>query len=483
LQLTEAVVVAGVAAVPALLVSVGLTSLFHGRILPGLNAVEQIQIDWRVLGFTAAIALAAGGLSGLIPAVVGLRSDLVRRLRAGAASMSRGGGRVRDTLATVQLALSFALLVGTLLLAGTLRNLRSIDVGFDAEDVTAFTIRPVWSGYTREESQTLIREALAHIRSIPGVEEAGLSSHAPFSTSIGSRVRREGAAQGDSGIAATDVWVSPTYFRTMGIRLLVGRTFRDDEIFRSLVGEGERGVILTESLATRLFGDPDPIGQRVSTQLPGGPVWVVGIAEDSRWASLVHEGAGPILYHPLPSIAADGAAFLVRSKIPPGDLRRAVEDAMATLAPSVPVFDVAGLRQKIEHSLSEERLLAKMLTVFAVLAVVLAAVGLYAVIAFSVAERTRELGIRIALGARPEQILGMVVRGGVLLGSIGVVAGVAAAVALSRLIENRLYGLTPLEPGIYLAAAMPLFGLVVIASLLPARAATRVDPMVALRAE
>lgn len=481
-QLTESLIVGLLAGVVAVPVVVGLVGLLRGPLLPGLNMVDRIRIDWRVVGFTGVVAVTASVLAGVAPAVGVLRADVLARLRARTGSVSAARGRIRGVLAAFQLSLSLSLLIVAFLLIGTLRNLRSIDVGFDADRVATFSILPMLSGFTRDQSQTLLRAALARVRSLPGVEEAALAAHVPFTYSLGTRVKIEGSGPDDAGIAATDVWVSATYFRTMGIPLRAGRSFRDAELFAFPSGSMERVAILTETLARRLFGPSNPIGRLITAPPPGPPYRVIGLAGDSRWATLTDEGAGPLLYRPLP-VFAEGGAILVRSPLPFHDLQVLVSEAIAALAPAVPVFDAAGLNDKIARFLSEERLLAQVLTAFTLLGVILAGIGLYGVVAFSVAERTRELGIRMAIGARPGQILGMVLTRAAGLGGIGIAGGVAAAIGLSRLVANRLYGISPLEPVIYVAAATLLLLVVLVASVRPARAATRVDPMIALRAE
>jgi predicted permease len=484
LQLTEALVLASLAAVPAVLLAVWLTGLFRGNVMPGLGAIEHIQLDWRVLAFTGAIALVTGIVSGLAPALASLRTDTVTNLKAGAAGVSRGAGWARGALATCQLAMSLSLLVVTFLLVGTVRNLHAVDVGFDADSVTTFAINPSLSGYSRGASLTVLQQSLQRIKSIPGVETVALSPAAPFMDVPIGRARVGDAAPTDSGIPATSMWVSADYFRALGIPLLGGRTFQENETFGPFMRVEHPVAILSRTLARRLFGNVNPVGRTVAAAFTGPPARVVGVVDDSRWGSLVDEGLGPMQYYPIPNVVAStGAVMLVRSSLPVSALRTAVQHTVSEVAPSVPIFDSMRLRQRVDNSMSEERLLARLLTAFTLLAVLLAIVGLYAVIAFAVAERTRELGIRIALGARSAQILTMIVRRGALLGGIGVVAGLAGAAGLSRLVESQLFGMSALEPGVYALAAALLLALVVVASIIPARHATRVDPVTALRSE
>lgn len=484
LQLAESLVLSFIAAIPAVLIALWLTSLFRGKVMPGLGEIDTIGIDWRVLAFAGLIALMTGFVSGLVPAVAALRADAAVDIKAGAAGVSRRSGSLRALLASGQLALALSLLVTAFLLVGTVRNLRAVDVGFDADSVTSFTINPMLSGYSRDASLGVIRESLRRIQAIPGVDEAALSPVAPFMSTVIGRAKTGEAAPNDTGIAATSAWVSAEYFRALGIPLLEGRTFDESEEFFSIGKPRQPVAIVSRTLARRLFGDTDPLGRTVAPAFGGPPARVIGVVDDSRWGSLVDEGLGPMQYYPIPdAVVVSGATFIVRSSLAPSTLRAAVQRAVNESAPSVPLFDAMRLRQRVDQTMSEQRLLAQLLGSFSLLAVVLATVGLYSVIAFSVAERTKELGIRMALGARSEQILAMVVRRGALLGACGVAFGIAGALALSRLVSSQLFGVSSAEPLIYSLSAVLLFALVLIASLIPARQATRLDPVAALRTE
>lgn len=484
LQLVESLTLSFLASIPAVLLALWLTGLFRGNVMPGLGAIEEIHVDWRVLVFTGMVALVTGVVSGLGPAIAALRADTIAGIKAGAGGVSRRGGLLREVLSMGQLALSLSLMVTAFLLVRTVHNLRAVDVGFDADSVTTFTINPALSGYSRDASLSVIRESLRRVRAIPGVEEAAISPVAPFMPTVGGRAKVGNAAQSDTGIAATSAWVSAEYFRALGIPLLTGRAFEESEEFFSMGKRTLPVAILSRTLARRLFGNADPVGRTVATAFPGPPARVIGVVADSRWGSLVSEGLGPMQYYPIPDLVVmSGATFIVRSSLPPSVLHAAVQRAVNEVAPSTPLFDVMRLRQRIDQTMTEQRLLARLLSAFGLLAVLLATVGLYSVIAFSVTERTKELGIRIALGARSEQILTMVVRRGALLGVGGVAMGVAGALMLSRLVTSQLFGVSALEPSIYIFSAVLLLGLVFIASLIPARQATRLDPVSALRVE
>lgn len=488
-QLIEALVIAGTAGVAGLVVGMWITDLLRGLSLPGMQSllaqygdIGEVRPDWRLLVFGLSIALIAGAMVGLVPAIASARVDPMSGLKGTADRGSVRAGRLHDALGAFQVAVSVTLLVGALLLVGTLRNLSRIPIGFEADRVTAFAIWPPYSGYSRERSHTLLSDVLSRVRSIPGVEDAGFTAYPPFTISIGAEPLVAGVVRSDHGVPATSAWVSSGYFRAMGIPLLAGRDFRDDEMFVRVTPNAEGVAILSASHAASLFGTTDAVGRLVSGGNPRGTYRVVGVAQDARWESLTTERWGAPFYQPPPRVV-EGGTLLVRSGLGTGPLQAAVQREISALAPSVPVFDVERMSDKVARSVSVQRLLGKVLSTFALLAVTLAGVGLYAVVAFSVAGRTREFGIRIALGAPAKQVLGMVLGQGARLAGVGLAVGLGGAAALSRLVASQLYGLRALELGVYAAASLLVLSLLFLATVIPARRATRVDPMLALRAE
>ncbi len=487
-QIIESFLVSALAGILGLMLSVWLTSLFHGIALPGSNPmagnqdIGQVRLDWRVIGFTEIVAVLTGLGLGALAGIVSFPHQLYEGLRAPNATASAGRGRIRGTLVVGQLAVSVALLVTTLLLVASVRNLARIPVGFDAERVTAFAMWPAYSGYSRDQSHALLSDAVSQVRSIQGVEQASLTAYTPFSVSIRDGVQQRGAEASDPLVPTVSAWVGPGYFQVMGITLLGGRGFTDDEVFLS-ARPGSEGVgIISASQAIKLFGTIEVVGRVVQNQRGDAAYRIIGVVQDSRWGGLLAGSEASPFYQPLPAFA-EGGSILVRSDLPTRELRRAVERAVAVVAPSVPVFDVERLTDKVTRSVSEPRLLAKAALSFTLLAVVLAGVGLYVVMAFAVAERTREMGIRIAMGAQAGQIVAMVVGKALRLGSVALAAGLAGALGLSRLVASRLYGVSALDPAAYGLAAAVLLVLVLIASAVPARRATKADPIAALRAE
>jgi ABC-type antimicrobial peptide transport system permease subunit len=279
--------------------------------------------------------------------------------------------------------------------------------------------------------------------------------------------------------------VTPDYFRTMGIQLLGGRVFTQGEVFTA---GGDYPVVLNEALAARLFGEVSPLGRELRTRRRSDGLVetfrVVGVVRNTRLLSLRAED-GMMLYLPLARIPSSlgSVVLLVKSPGAQAAVTAAVREVAAGLDSSLPLYGVEGLSERVEASLSEERLFARTLALLAIVAVVLAAVGLYGLVAFGVAERTREFGIRIALGADQRRILRLVMRQARVLAGLGVGVGLAGAVGLGRIVESRLFGVEPVNVIVYVSAAVALGLVALVASYLPARAATLVDPVVALKYE
>jgi ABC-type antimicrobial peptide transport system permease subunit len=291
----------------------------------------------------------------------------------------------------------------------------------------------------------------------------------------------------DSAIHATHMWVSPTYFSTLGISLLAGRLFTGADM-KPLEPGSVGAAVISESLARRLFGQHEALGHRVTTGAGMAAAQlsyrVVGIVRDSKWNTLVGEDdSGPLFYRPLADDGMRSTLTVVTRSRQPRATQRAVEQALAEVAPTVPVYLSTTLAAQVDGHLSNQRLFAIAASSCTVLALLLAGIGLYALISFSVVEQRKEIGIRIALGARAQRILGLVIRQGAQLGGIGLVLGLAGAATASRFIASRLYGVRSFEPTVYVLGGVLLLALVLLASFVPARAATKVDPMLALKSE
>jgi predicted permease len=453
----------------------------------GLPRLDEISLDARSLGFGVAVALLSGLLFGLIPALKYAGSRISPALRGGARGLtqSRERNRVRNTLVVGQVALALVLLIGSSLMIRTFQALRSVDPGFSGpEHLQTFrvTIPRTISGEPEKVVRTQ-NEILDKVRAVPGVTAAAFASNLPMDGSepMWDSITPEGEseAEGERGPMRSFVYISPGYFRAAGTRLAAGRDLTWSDIY------GQRPyVMVSANLAREVWGSPsNAIGKRIR-----GRPWleVIGVVEDVR-SNGVHDPAPATVYWSMMQAYFGGpqtAAFLVRSNragTAPfvDEIRKAVWSVNAGLPPA----DVQTMETMYEHSMASTSFTLVMLAIAGVMALALGVIGIYGVIAYTVAQRRREVGIRMALGAAPGVVTRMFVRYGLVLSALGTVAGIAAAAGLSRLMSSILFGVTPLDPMTYTAVPVVLVGAAMLASYLPARRATAVDPVRDLRAE
>jgi predicted permease len=470
----------------ALLAAFGLLRFFTGTPVNGMVAVKEIQLDWRALGFATALSLLAALLLGLLPAFWERRIDVLSELKRSGTRSVTAAPRFRRALSVVQLGMSVALLVTALLFLGTLRNLRHVEIGFDPKAVTAFWFLPRNAGYGPDSTLSLFRRIVPAVRAIPGVEEVAVSNFRPFmGFTLQGPFFPDGVVARDTLRANTFI-VSGTYFRTLGIPLLAGRTFTDaEDAVPPISGKGV--VVISERAAQRFFGTVNVIGRSLVPPGPLSPVSkakeyeVIGVVRDTKADDLTRDDQDPTVYRPL-NEAGSTMILLVRAEQSAG-IRKPITDTLTALGPAVPISSTATLAESLDDRLGEQRLFVRVTVLGTLIAVLLAVVGVYAVTAFSVAERRREFGIRLSLGAQQYQVTEMVLRESLWLAAFGVVSGLTAAAVFSRLIANRLFGISPLDPGVYLGSAVALAAVVMAACYFPARAATQVDPSVVLRNE
>ena len=444
----------------------------------------EIRIDLTVLLFTASIAVAVALLLAWAPSLPGVRG---LGNAAGAAGGARGGvglprKHLQRALVVSQLALSFTLLIGAGLLVRSLVNLTRVDVGFDYESVV--TMQAANTGGTpQEENLLLMDQVIDEIRRFPGVLRAAYASRAPCeaATLTQRMVRVEGLSEDGvvSPIGGTNS-VSPDYFQTVGIPIVSGRAFAatDDR-------DTERVVIINQGMARDLFGPEDPINRRLAQQQQNGSwgEWarVVGVAADTREYGLAVAGAHT-MYRPSRQTSA-GPSFIVRTTGSAGPLARRVTEIVRGIESDRPVDNVTTLAELRAEDIAPERLNAALFSSFAVLALLIASIGVLGVLAFTVSQRTREFGVRMALGAKQSQVLSMVLLEGVALAAVAVVVGVIAAAFLAGFLSDLLFGVTATDVTTFVAVAAGLATVAVTAAYVPARRATRVDPMEALRAQ
>ncbi|MGH7552618.1 MAG: FtsX-like permease family protein, partial [Longimicrobiales bacterium] len=407
--------------------------------------------------------------------------DMTRALRESGRRDTGGKARVGSAITVVQLALSLTLLVGAGLLTRTLLNLYAVDLGFNAEQVYSFMLNMGPQGYNADRRNAFESALLERMRGTAGVHAAALTLNPPFGgVTGGSRLRHPEDPEKQSRVILE--WVSPNYFETLRAGMVDGRAIGPEDM-RS--GAGPTPVVVSAMLARQLFGSSPPVGRTVSEGVgEQRELLIVGVAADKRLASLTGDPEA-VLYQPLDAQPryGDWTVLLLRTTLPLEDAEALVRKTVDSLDPALPLTQVERLSDKVERHLSEERLFARLFVALASIALLMAAIGLYAVIAYGVAQRTREIGIRMALGARRRRVMAMVLKQAGVLAGIGTVLGIAGGLVLSRFIENRLFGVEPLDPGVYAGAAM-MFGVVALAAAyVPTRRATRIEPVVALRHE
>jgi putative ABC transport system permease protein len=467
--------------------AVGLVHLFDGQVLPGFPPIAEVPIDLRVLVFAFGLSLITGMLAGLVPAVAAARRDHLGNLVEASRTIAGGSWRIRSGLTLVQIGASMTLGVGALLLSRTLVNLHRVDLGFEPSGVTVFWIQPDPQGYAAPRQRALRQHLVDRVASQPGVDAVTVASIAPFDYGYTmTDLRADDDRTTTWPVTATSFAISPDYFETLGIPLLAGRIFTAAE-FRADSASAPDGVLISRTLSNRLFGDGDPTGRWIVQRTAPRDVsrLVLGVVGDVRSMGLRGD-AEPIIYE---ALSFEGrwrpsrVQVLVRSGRPQSDVEALVDAAVAEFDPSLPVAHAESMVTRVGSAMTEERLFARLVSLLAGIACLLTAVGLYSLIAYSVEERRREIGVRMALGAHTGAIVRLFVRQAGSLVVIGLVVGTGFAIVLSRTLESRLFGVARLDALTYGAAAAVLVVLGVVASAVPARNASRVNPVETLRLE
>jgi predicted permease len=451
------------------------------------------HLDGRVLAFTFALSLATGVIFGLAPALQASRPDLVPALKDEVSVVAQGRGRLslRNLLVVAQVALSFVLLIGAGLFLRSLKNAQDIDPGFEADKVLNAQLNINLLRYTKVQGQEFYRQVIERVEALPGVESASLARVVPMSgagrtTSFQiegqeapeNTVRNEGSGAPENPNTASANVVGSNYFQTMGIGLVRGRDFTpQDKEGAPLV------IVVNEAFVRRYFEDQDPLGRRVSFPGAQGP-WsqIVGVVRDSKYRTL-GESPRSTVYQPLTQNHETGMALHVRTNGKPTSVAASVRREVQSLEPNLAVTSVESMSDVLAGSLFAARMGAVLLAIFGLLALLLAAVGLYGVMSYSVSRRTREIGIRMALGAATGNVLRLVLKEGMSLVGSGVTVGLIVAAAVTRLLASFLYGISPLDATTFLAIPLVLALVALLANYLPARRAAKVDPMEALRYE
>ena len=490
--LTESVLLSALGGAIGLVLAYWATSVLVAFMSSGREPVVlTVHPDPRVLGFTAAISVLTAVLFGLAPAFRGTRLDLTPALKESAAAGARAPRATRSRLGkglvVAQVAMSLVLLVGAGLFVRTLQNLENINVGFNRYNILLFGVAPGMNGYQGEKLASFYQELQRRLEALPGVRSVSASSH----TLIGGGVSISGIsiqgytprAAGGSGDTQNAVYVDdvgPRFVETMGIPLLLGRT-----IGRRDTSTAPKVAVINQTLARTYFADSNPIGRRLGfgDAKNNGDIEIVGVVGDAIYAELRKEVPSTVYLPYLQRSEEPGMFFEVRTAGNPLAMVTSVRRAVQSLDKNLPLLDVKTQTEQIDQTLFQERLFAKLSGFFGLLALVLACVGLYGIMSYGVARRTSEMGIRMALGAERVDILGMVMRETLVMVFVGIALGVAGALAATRLVSTMLYGLKASDPLTIVMSAVVMILVAALAGYLPARRATRVDPMVALRYE
>jgi predicted permease len=437
-----------------------------------------LRVDGVVLAFTAAASLVAGLLFGLAPALHATSPVLTQVLReeSGRASSGAMRQRFRNALVVAQVALCLILLVGAGLFLQSLRRAQVLQPGFDPDHVVMASFDVFPAGYDRVRGLAFQQRVLDRMRALPGVEGAALARTIPlgFSGNSSTGLVIDGyQPKKDEEIVITYNNVSDGYFETLRIPVVRGRAFTQRDVAGS-----PRVAIVNETMARRYWRDGNPVGRHVASG--GERIEVVGVARDGKYRSL-NEAPRPYMYFPLPQTYRSDVKLHVRSNAETGAMLSAIREAFRELDADLPITETMPVSDHLKQAVFAQRIAATLLAIFGALALTLAAVGLYSVMAYAVSQRTHEMGIRLALGASPSALRRMVVTGGMKVAAIGLAIGALGAAAVSRLLTSLLNGVSPSDPLTFAVVVATLALVAFIAALVPARRASLVDPIVALR--
>jgi len=479
-MITESVLLALVGGTLGALLAVWGVELLVTLTADNLPPTAQVKIDGTVLGFTLLISLVTGVLFGLAPALRTMKLNLSESLKEGGRSGSEGAqrNRTRSVLVVLESAIAVVLLIGAGLLIRSLIQLQNTNPGFDAHNLLTMRIDLAQQKYaTPEKSTNFFHELEGRIGALPGVESVGTISELPLSdqpNDMPYTVEGRPPASPDQEFDDDFRRVNQQYFRALRIPLLRGRNFTDQE-----VRAGAPVMIISDLLARQVFPNEDPLGKRLVIAMGNQSFEIVGVVGDIR-----HRG---LEFQPLPTMyipTYNGwMNIVIRTQNDPGNLAAAVRKEVQAIDPDQPIAVVKTMEQWVGTSVAAPRYRTALLGLFAALALVLASTGIFGVMSYSVTQRTHEIGVRMALGARQFDVLKLVVRQGMVLVLIGVALGLAGAIALTRVMSSLLFGVTAKDPMTFVAVAVLLGLVALVACYVPARRATKVDPLVALRYE
>lgn len=486
--LTESIVLAAAGGAIGFAVAYGLRQALPILVTEGAATVDlDLTIDARLLVFALGACVTSGIVCGVLPALRSTGGDVASLIGRSLSGTMTPAARLwtGKVLVVVQVALSLVLLVGAGLFVRTLLNLRAEALGFKPEGLLLFRMAPAQSGYRTEQLNDFYERVLDGIGAVPGVRAASISRHAILT---GGATRDGVLIAGTTNAVGTNIhYIAPHYFQTMGIPLLLGRDigWQDRE-------GSPRVAIVNETLARKLFGNTSPLGQRLTHPVPrsrlapnDAPVdsmEVIGVAADAKYASL-REAAPATIYEPYRTQPQRAMTFAVRTEGDPGAFAAAVRSAVATVDRSVPISDVRTQTDQIDQATRQERLFAALVSGFALLALLLACLGIYGTLAYRVTRRRPEIGLRVALGATRREVVALILRESIGPVVIGAIVGLSAAAAAVRVVRSMLFGVTPEDALSIGFALLLLVGCALVAALIPAARAARIEPMMALRQE
>ena len=492
--LTESVLLAGVGGAAGLLLAVGLLKLLTSRIAPNLQAAD-ISLDGRVLFYASALALLSGIVAGLAPAWRSARASLQESLRDGTRSATGRGSGLRHTFVVAEVSITLLLLIGFGLVLRSFQRLETLNPGFSTDRVLTFEVDLPQRQYDGPERVLAFYDSLLEkLRSVPGVEGASIGMRTPLTgggRSTSYVVDGEPVPDPPDRPLMNVQVAGPDYFRVVGTPILKGRSFsRQDNREHLQINGGEtywasalNVVIIGEDFAQRHWPNTDPVGKRIRLGFREDAPWmtVVGVVPKIKWRNLNEQGGFPQAYIPFLQAPQLGMKVVVKTSAETSSINREARQIVASLDPNQPISAIKALDDLRYENVSSQRLQVALLGLFGLVALGLAVVGLYGVLAYGVSQRRREIGIRLALGARRSHVLGLIIGEGMRLALFGAGIGLAMAFGFSRLLRGLLYEIKPLDPITFLIVPVVLLFAAFCSCCLPARRAASVDPMVALR--
>lgn len=446
------------------------------------NLVFDAQIDWRVLTFTASVAILTGILFGLVPAWRASRVNLAHDLKENSHQTTSSNARLTKGFLVAQIALSLTLLVGAGLFLRTLRNLEAVNLGIAQENLLLFKVQPELSGYKDDNVSQLYAQISERVEALPGVRAA---THSLMSLIGDGGFTMPVSIAGSEAKPAASSWihhVRPNFFEALQIKLLAGRSLTPQDN-----AQAPKVAVLNQSAAKKLFGDESPLGERirVGRNATVSEFEIVGVVSDVKYGNLRREAPATTYFSAAQQtqFTSQQATFMVRTEGHPAALSAAIRAVVKQVDPNLPVTDIRTQAEQNAKTFAQEKLFAQLISFFGLLTLLLVSLGLYGMMSYSVTQRRRELGIRLALGAPAGAVLRMVLRQGMIVVLLGIVCGGVLTWAATRLLNSYLFGVGPTNPPVFILTSVLLLAVAFIACLIPATRAARTDPMIALRYE